>query len=215
MHVFTRSALTILSLGVLVLSPWSVASAASGQVEIENLRGPLVNAWFSATDPSGCIETDTFVTANQPTDQQLPGHGTTMGVGGVSVFQYDSCTDTTLLQAVGQTDALGADDLHISNQLDWARLVTTITVENIDTGDEFDVDVDVAWVGISDITRVHSNTNDIYPGGCHVLDRWKGSGREADASGSVSDGVTNFTPATSDSAEIGLTIGGSEVIGCQ
>lgn len=162
-NAFTRGALTILNLGLLVLSPFSIANAGTGNVTVENLRGPLVNAWFSATDPSGCIQTDTFVTANRPTDQLLPGAGTTTGIGAVSIFEYDSCTDTSLLQAVGQTDTLGAADLQISRQLDWASLHTTITVTNIDTGDAFDVNVNIAWVGTSDITRDHSDTNDLYP----------------------------------------------------
>jgi hypothetical protein len=210
---FNRSALTILSLGLLVLSP-SLASAASAKVTVENMRGPLVNAWFSSTDPSGCIETDTFVTAQRTTDQLLPGRGTTAGLAAVTVSQYNVCTDTGLVQAVGQTDSLGAAELQISNQVDWASLHTTITVTNIDTGDDFDVSVNVAWVGTSAITRDHSNTNDLYGGGCHVLNRWKGSGRTADASGVVSDGATNFTPTTSQAAEIGVVIDGFEVIGC-
>jgi len=210
---FNRSALTIVSLGLLVLSP-SLASAASDRVTVENMRGPLVNAWFSSTDQSGCIETDTFVTAQRTTDQLLPGRGTTAGIAAVSISQYDACTDTSLLQAVGQTDSLGAAELQFSNQVDWASLQTTITVTNIDTGDAFDVSVNVAWAGTSDITRDHSNTNDLYGGGCHVLNRWKGSGRTADASGLVSDGATNFTPTTSQYAEIGVVIDGFEVIDC-
>jgi hypothetical protein len=210
----SRSALTILSLGLLVLSPFSVAIAANSKVTVENLRGPLINASFSAMDPSGCIETDTFVTANRPTDQLLPGRGTTTGIGAVSIFEYDSCTDTSLLQAVGQTDTLSATDFQVSNQLDWASLRKTITVTNIDTGATFDVSVNVALVGTSVIARDHSNTNDFYGGGCHVLNRWKGSGRTANASGVVSNGVTNFTPTATQSGEIGVVIDGFEVINC-
>ncbi|MDP9270397.1 MAG: hypothetical protein M3P14_05400 [Chloroflexota bacterium] len=214
MNRLSRSALTILSLGLLVLSPLSVATAANSKVTVENLRGPLINASFSAMDPSGCVETDTFVTANRPTDQLLPGRGTTTGIGAVSIFEYDSCTDTSLLQAVGQTDTLSATDFQVSNQLDWASLRKTITVTNIDTGAAFDVNVNVALVGTSVIARDHSNTNDFYGGGCHVLNRWKGSGRTADASGVVSDGVTNFTPTATQSGEIGVVIDGFEVINC-
>jgi hypothetical protein len=210
----SRSALTILSLGLLVLSPFSVAIAANSKVTVENLRGPLINASFSAMDRSGCIETDTFVTANRPTDQLLPGRGTTTGIGAVSIFEYDSCTDTSLLQAVGQTDTLSATDFQVSNQLDWASLRKTITVTNIDTGATFDVSVNVALVGTSVIARDHSNSNDFYGGGCHVLNRWKGSGRTANASGVVSDGVTNFTPTATQSGEIGVVIDGFEVINC-
>jgi hypothetical protein len=213
-NAYIRRALTILSLGLLVLSPLSVASAATDKVTVENLRGPLINAFFSSIDPSGCIETDTFVSANRPTDQQLPGRGTTTGIGSVSIFVYNSCTDTSVLQAVGETDTLAAADFQVSRQLDWATLHTTITVTNIDTGDTFDVTVNVALVGTSDIHRDHENTNDRYGGGCHVLNRWKGTGRDADASGSVSDGVTNFTPTTSQWGEIGVVIDGFEVIDC-
>jgi hypothetical protein len=210
----SRRALTILSLGLLVLGPVSAANAATDKVTVENLRGPLINAFFSSMDPTDCIETDTFVSANRPTDQLLPGPGTTTGIGSVSIFEYDSCTDTTLLQAVGEIDTLSAADFQVSRQLDWASLNTTITVTNIDTGDLFDVSVNVALVGTSDIHRDDENTNDRYGLGCHVLNRWKGSGRDAIASGVVSDGVTNFTPTTSQWAEIGVVIDGFEVIGC-
>lgn len=214
MHAFHRRAVAVLSLGLLVLSPLSTTSAASGKVAVVNLRGPLVNAYFSSSDPSGCIQTDTFVTAQRDAYQQLPGRGTTTGTGAVSIFEYDACTDTSLLQAVGQTDTLGATELQISRQLDWAWMRTTITMTNIDTGDLFDVNVDLSWVGTSDIVRDTENTNDRYSLDCHVLNRWKGSGRDAEASGLVSDGVTDFTPVGSQPGEIGLVIDGFEVIGC-
>lgn len=210
MNALTRSAITVVSLGLMVLSPGSV-SAASAKVTVENMRGSLANASFSATD--GCIQTDTFVTANGSTDQLLPGRGTTADIAAVNIFRYDSCTDTVLLDAVGQADALPAGDLQVSRQLDSASLHTTIAVTNIDTGEAFDVDVAVDWVGTSDITRDDVNSNDKF-GGCHVLNRWKGSGRDAVASGSVSDGVTNFTSGASQSAEIGFVIDGFEVIDC-
>lgn len=214
MDAFMRVALISLSLGLLALNPAALAAAATDKVTVENLRGPLVNASFSVTDPSGCIQTDTFVTANRPTDQQLPGRGTTTGIGAVNVFEYDACTDSVLLQAVGETDTLQASEFQVSNQFDWAWLRTTITLTNIDTGDLFDVAVDVAWAGTSNIYRSHSNTNDLYGGGCHVLNRWKGTGRTAIASGQVTDGVTNFTPAPTEVAEIGFVIDGFEVIDC-
>ena len=203
-----------LCLALLALSPISVVSAATDKVTVVNLRGPLVNAFFSSTDPSGCVETDTFVTANRPTDQQLPGRGTTTGIGAVSLFEYNACSDTVLLQAVGEKDTLRATEFQVSRQLDWAWLRTTITLTDIDSGDTFDVNVNVAFTGSSGIHRDTANSNDRYGRGCHVLNRWKGTGRDADASGSVSDGVTNFTPTASQWGEIGMTIGGFEVIGC-
>ena len=215
MNAIFKRALTVLTLSLLVLAPASIASAATGgKVTTEHQRGPLINASFTSIDASGCIETDSFVTANRPTVHELPGQATTTGIGAVNVFEYDSCTDTTLLQAVGQTDTLSDAEFQVSNQFDTAALHTTIPVTNIDTGDTFDLRVDVTLVGTSVISRDHENTNDFYGGGCHVLNRWKGSGRTATASGAVSDGVTNFTPSATDSAEIGLVIDGFVVIDC-
>ena len=214
MHASMRAALALSTAALLVLIPFSGVAAASDTVTVQNNRGPLANAWFSTLDPSGCVETDTFVTANRPTYQQLPGRGTTTGIAAVSVFEYDRCLDTVLLDAVGASDAVPAAAFQVSNQLDRASLATTITLTNIDTGATFDATVDVAWIGTSDIVRNHDNTNDFYGGGCHVLTRWKGSGRTAEASGRVSAGVTNFTPATSQSAEIGFVVDGFEVINC-
>ena len=214
MNRLSRRALTLLSLGLLVLAPLSVANAATDKVTVENLRGPLINAFFSSIDPTGCIETDTFVSANRPTDQLLPGRGTITGIGSVSIFVYDSCTDTTMLQAVGENDAVAASDFQVSRQYDWASLHTTITLTNIDTGAFFNVNVNVGLAGTSDLRRDSENTNDRYGIGCHVLNRWKGTGRDAQAAGVVSDGLTNFTPTVSQWAEIGVVIDGFEVIGC-
>jgi hypothetical protein len=63
------------------------------------------------------------------------------------------------------------------------------------------------------VVRNHSNTNEVYPG-CHIINRWKGSGRDAVATGTVSDGTTNLIPASSESAEIGVVISGFEIMGC-
>jgi hypothetical protein len=211
-------ALLIRSLSVLVLSvpavlaPHAMAGAASDKVEVMNLRGSLVNAVFSGIDPAGCLRTDVFVTANSGTEQDLPSTQT-FALAAVGIYKYDSCTNTTLLDATGSNDALAAGDFLVSGQLDKAFLVTTVTVSDLVSGSSFDVSVNVGWMGTGDIVRNHSNTNESYPG-CRVINRWNGSGRDAVASGVVSDGVTNFTPGTSQYAEIGFVIDGFEIIGC-
>jgi hypothetical protein len=214
MHAIFRSGLAMVSLGALVVASVSVADAASAKVTVVNLRGPLVNATFSVIDGSGCIETDTFVSANVPSYQQLPSAPVTTGVASVSIFEYDFCTDTTILDATGLTEALPAGALQVSNQLDRASLQATLPMTDIDTGATFSVDVNVVWVGTSDIHRDDVNSNERFGRGCHVLNRWKGSGRNAEASGSVADGVTNYTPEATREGEIGVVIDGFEVIGC-
>lgn len=214
MGTIATRALALMGAGLLLIGSAAPLAAASGNVSVDNLRGPLVNASFSSLDPTGCVETDTFVTANRPTDQQLPGPGSTTGVGGVDIWVYDWCTDTTLFQAYGETDSLTADEFQVSRQLDWALLNTTMPATDPDTGTTVDVAIAVAFTGTSDITRNSTGSNDRYPGGCHVINRWKGSGRDASASGSVSVGGTNYTADPSQYAEIGYVIDGFEVINC-
>jgi hypothetical protein len=91
--------------------------------------------------------------------------------------------------------------------------LTGLTLSDLVSGRSLEVSVNVTLRGVSDITRNHENTNEIYPG-CHIINRWKGSGRDAAASGAVSDGGPNFTPSISQYAEIGFVIDGSEIIGC-
>ena len=214
MHASIRFGMAVVSLAALILVPVASVDAASTKVSVANLRGPLINASFSTLDETGCIETDTFVSANLPSYQKLPSPPVTTGVASVNIFEYDSCTDTTLLDATGLTEALPAGALQVSKQLDQASLVMTLSMTDIDTNATFSVDVDIALLGTSTIHRDDVNSNDFYGGGCHVLNRWKGSGRTASASGTVSDGVTNFTRLATDNAEIGYVIDGFEVIDC-
>lgn len=213
MHAPIKSLVVLTFTAASALAPYSIARAAGGPVvDGAGLRGPLVNADFSTTDPSGCVETDVFVSANSGTEQDHPGTNR-YGVASVSIFEYNSCTDTTVFQAVGLNDALKSGEFRVSKQLDWASLDTTIPVSDIDTGNTFDVDVNLDWTGTSAIYRHHSHSNELYAG-CHIINRWKGTGRVAVAAGSVTDGVTEFTPDPSQSAETGFVIDGFEVIGC-
>ena len=192
----------------------NAARAATPPVHaVMNLRGPLVNATFSTVDPTGCVQTDVFVTADSGFTQNPPAPRTATAVGAATVYRYDSCTGTTLLDAAGETESLPAGALTVSPQLDTATLRTTFTMSDLVSGGTFDVAVNMTSTGTSDIARQHSNTNELYPG-CHIINRWKGSGRDAVASGTVSDGSENFAPGNSQFAEIGYVIDGSEIIGC-
>ena len=202
----------VLGIGALAVLAPTADGAAPPLIASTGLSGPLVNAEFVSTDPTGCVQTDVFVSANTGTEQDHPGT-LRYGVASVSLFEYDVCSDTVVRQAVGLDDTLASGQFQVSKQLDRATLDTTIEVTDIDTGALYRVTVDVIWTGTSDIRRDHSNTNDLYPG-CHVINRWKGSGRDAVAAGVVSDGRTNLTPEVSQGAEIGYVVDGFEIIGC-
>jgi hypothetical protein len=180
-------------------------------------RGPLVNARFQTIDPSGCIVTETFVSANSGIEQN---HPTTSEAGPVndvevSIYKYDACSDyTSLIDAAGLVTSLPVGAFTVSNQLDAAHLVADVPLSDLVSGATLTAHVDMSWTGTSAITRDHSNTNDRYSSACHVLNRWKGSGRTADAAGSVTVGTTNVTPTPTHDGEIGDVIDGFEVIGC-
>ena len=214
----STSKLIVAVFGAAILTPLTSAAAASAKVTVENLRGPLINASFSApdpSDPSGCRVLDAFVTANSGVSQHLPDT-TAVGIAAVNVDAYDSCTGETLFQAVGQIDTTQTPGAMfvVSKQYDLATLKATIPVMDIDTGATSNATVDITVRGTSDLYRSHENTNVIYSRNCHVLNRWKGTGRDAVASGTVLDGGTNYTPAPSQNAEIGKVVDGFEVIGC-
>src|SRR5215470_13803008 len=145
-------ALLVKSLSVLilivpaVLAPHAMASAASGKVAVLNLRNHLVNAVFSDTDPAGCLRTDVFVTADSGTEQDLPSTQT-FALAAVSIYRYDSCTNTTLLDATGSNDTLPAGDFQVLAQLDKASLATTFTVSDLVSSSSFEVNVNVGWTG--------------------------------------------------------------------
>lgn len=213
-----RAAVSLVVSSAAVIVPAATASAALPNLPAgASDRGPLVNANFETIDPSGCIVTDTFVSANSGIAQS---HPTTDEAGpvsdvGVSVYKYDACTDyASLIDAAGLVTTLPVGAFTVSNQLSDAHLVADVPLDDLVSGSTFTVHVDVTWTGTSTISRNHSNTNDLYSRNCHVLNRWKGSGRTADAAGTVSDGTTNYTPALTHDAEIGYVIDGFEVIGC-
>ena len=209
--------LAALVVGVAVLLPAATASAAGGEIAVENQRGPLVNAWFSTpdpADPSGCVYLEAFVTANDDVVHAQSGPSVD-GIAAVSIDRFDYCTGQTLSQALGQADLSSHPGAFVvSNQLDRASLDLTIPVSDFATGAITDVPVAVTWAGAGAVYRDDENSNDVYSRYCHVLNQWKGTGRDAVASGSVWDGTRNYIPAPSQYAEIGLVIDGSEVIGC-
>jgi hypothetical protein len=209
MRTFVK-ALVVLALSASGVVMASSAADARGNTTVMNLRGNLINADFSETD--GCLETDVFVTANSGVEQNLPDT-TRYAIAAADIFEFNSCTGETLLDATGQTDSLPAGAFQVSNQLDQASLNTVLPASDLVSGNSFTITVNVALTGTSDITRSHSNTNEVYPG-CHIINRWKGSGRDANAAGTVAGGGADLTFTSSQFGEIGYVMDGSEIMGC-
>jgi hypothetical protein len=196
--------LPIVALALMVLSlPATVLAGDS-----VNFRGPTADASFSSS--SGCAITDVFVFANTGRLHDPPGSGTPSSVAGVNIFQFDSCSGTQLMAAFGEA-SLAAEDFQVAKGLNSATLNATIQVFDFISANTFNVDLAIDWTATGDSVNVKDHFHFRAPG--HVENfRFSGTFRPAQAAGTVSDRVTDFTPAPTSFAEIGSVKEGSVII---
>jgi hypothetical protein len=182
-------------------------------LEFFKFRGESVSAFFTNTD--GCIETSVFVAAAKGVSQNSPEPGSPVSQVGIFISQFDSCTSTLLVSAEGLSSVPEAD-FQVSQKLEQATLNTTVTVTNFasDPPASFDVFIDLAWTGIGPLSRQSNNSHFMTPPGCVINNRFHGTSRTAEASGSVSDGTMNYTPQSSVEAFIMSANRGTLIIGC-
>ena len=175
-------------------------------------NGPSAVASFFGT--SGCINTDVFVIATEAKTQDAPGKPNLLSFASVTIFQYDSCTDTVLLHAWGTTNPLPKSALQISKMLNAGTLNTTIHLFDEVSVSNFDVNVNLAWTATGPLNREKFTTHLKTPG-CITNSHYQGKSRPAQAVGSVSDGATNFTPGASiQGTSLSAVKSGTVTIGC-
>jgi hypothetical protein len=175
-----------------------------------NFRGLTAVAEFSNTDGSGCVFTDAFIFASNGRLHDPPGPGTPSPVAEVNIFQYDSCSGTQLLAAFGSS-SLTADSLQVDKKLTSATLNATVQVFDYISGNTFNEDIALNWTSTGDPVSEKDHFQFRAPG--YIANyRFSGTSRPAQASGSVSDGVTNFSPGPSYYAEIDSVKSGSVTI---
>jgi hypothetical protein len=173
------------------------------------LNGGSAEAFFSSTDPSGCISTFVFLVANDENPQSPPDPGSASSHAAVTISQRNECTDTVLLGATGLAE-LADPDFQVLGPLTSATLDTTIEVFDFVSSSSFNVDVAMTWTGTGDVNRENITDHFELPG-LIVNSHFNGAHRLADASGFVTNGV-NFTPNPSFRAEINSLIAGSVFI---
>lgn len=205
----TIKLLTVLALAVLTFGQHSTVSADGA--EVFHGKGPSAFAQFSSD--SGCIHTAVFVFAADRRVRAASGPPTAESFASVTILQSNTCENEELLRASGFTFPLSKEEFQISPQLDSATLNTTITLFDTVSETTFDVDVNLTWVGTGPITHVHDK-NHIRDFGCIIHTRLQGKSRPAEASGTISDGVTNFTPEPTSFARLMSLMFGRVAINC-
>jgi hypothetical protein len=202
----TIKLLVMLALALATFSQHSSASAG------DNLKfsGNFADAGFSMVD--GCVVTNVGVFANKGKFQSPPGPGSSGAFADMYIDQYDICTGAQYILAFGGTP-LSNDAFQIDRGLNSAVLNATILVFDNVSGAEISVSVNLEWVGIGPLSRGTFHSHSKSPG-CVINERFSGSSRFAEATGSVSDGVTNFTPNPSGDGHLNSTKSGTLFIGC-
>lgn len=164
------------------------AHAASGTTFVSKIHGLAAVANFGGSD--GCIDTIIEVHGFQPTQNKQPSNAF------VFISKFDTCTNTSLLDASGSTNTA---TFQIDKKLISASLSAIVPLTDNQTGNPlFNVTVNMVWTTPPDSVIQHQNsTSHFHTKAFTVNSHFNADFRDATASGTLSDGTTNFTPSPS------------------
>jgi hypothetical protein len=172
-------------------------SAVAG--ENTRFRGQTAEASFFADD--GCVATGASVYVVDGHSQNPPGSGDRYSYVSVWLWGYDYCNWQELFGGGGST-TLAPGEFQIDRKLSSASLITTVEVWDWMTDTLMTITVDLTWTGTGDLER-GSYTSHHVSSGYKVHSRFRGTFRDATATGSVSDGTTNFAVGSMGWASLG------------
>lgn len=161
---------------------------------------------FGDIDQSGCVETAVFVFAAEQTSKEAdsmaagPSGKPVTGVFFfVSVSQINFCTGEFLrgLSGVGTEASFHVDRVKLSE----AHLKATVLALDDFTQSEVPVEVDLTWTATGELVSLSERFRQKQPG-LLVSSFFKGTLRDAAATGTVLVGGENLTPNVSTDAEI-------------
>jgi hypothetical protein len=187
-----------LFLAFAMLLPATPALAASEVLHF-SFQGQSAGAAFESVDSSGCITTTVFVFAADG-KVKIDGQAAVTSGAALVIDVIDLCNlKTTLVSAFGSA-TLAPDDF-VMQKLDSATLDTSIEVFDSVSEASFTVDLSVTWTGVGDQFRTKGHSQVKTPS-FKLNSRFDSTSRSATASGTVSDGTTNFTPDPALSASL-------------
>jgi hypothetical protein len=201
----------LLAVFTLIVATFSHPINASA-ADVSKFKGHSVSAFFFNIDPSGCINTGGSVFVSENITHNPPGPGSSSADVLIDLFQFDFCTDTPLLSASSIAPAENLD-FQVAGNLTSATVHATVPMYDNVSDSTFEVTVDLTWTSTSSLGHQSSHVKTNFQG-CHVNLKNNSAFRFAEASGTVSDGTTNFTPAPSSEATIFFAKGGQISHGC-
>jgi len=192
-----------------VFSP-RMAHAAT-QVSVFQFHGNSALANFDSFDTTGCIETSVILAGGDSITLTRPGTGGPQQspIIVAEIAQFNNCTGFSLLNAVAISNVA---NFHLAANLSSATLTASqIATVNEVTGTPFNLSVTMTWAGTGSITREATPFNFSVPG-LRVNGIVVGFTRAAVATGTITDGTTNFTPTPSTSAMVSKVTSGEITI---
>ncbi len=190
-----RRVLMLVGMGACALLGAGTAQAAGS--EHYSVRGSMAEAGFDSQ--AGCIDTSAYVFGANGRVKQTgrPASATEVDL---YVSQYNVCTDEYISFAYGSLQPSG-DELRIRKNLSSATLNATVQVTD-QNDNTYPVQVDVTWTGVGSATKQHGH-NVYSTDGFKESTTYSGVFRDATASGTITDGQTNYTPEPAAWADIG------------
>lgn len=194
------------SLLVMFCTALAMAPSAEGKY-VSHGRGQWVQASFESIDPAGCIVTRVFLIINGSRFKD------SSALSQVSIDRFDRCNDNQSLVSAYGFDFPAADDFELPNgSLSSASIETTMTdVWDAVSETVLTVSIDVDWTATGPATR-STQVYHFQAPGYRSRTSYTGTQRPALASGVVTFGTGNLTPAPTDSAVIAQVQEGTVII---
>jgi hypothetical protein len=159
----------------------------------------FVDAYFRDVGPKGCIKTEVFVFAHSGNNDAAPE-------ASVQISRINECMDDSeaeILMDASGTVQLAKKSLIVDSQVQSAYLNTTVQVYDSVTEKNIQLRLNLIWTGTSDLKQSRRDFFYQAPGVLVKTNKnFNSISRIAQASGSLSDGFTNYASGISEDAEI-------------
>ena len=205
----TRKVLaTAAALAALLLPSVAHADSPSRFVDFNK----TLNAGADFDSTVGCVDTHVGIigiAVLQATTVADAGVSHKAGANGfIEVAQFDHCTNTQLLDAASPCcDGPPLEGLTVARDLTTAALNARMPVIDSVSHATKNLTVRLAWTAIPPLTRDSFEFHLTDPGLSHLHFSDHGTGYGAQASGTVSDGATNYTPNATETAFVSSDVG--------
>jgi hypothetical protein len=144
------------------------------------------DAYFQSFSSDGCTLTDASINGFQ--NLTRPGNMTTQ-FAFVSMEEVDICNNFNLLKEAFNRDFTGT--VQVGANLSTATVTGTATMIDFVSNTTFTATINVTWQGFGPTTRTIDSSHYHAPGFI-VNSHFNGTSRVAEASGTLSDGTSNF-----------------------